>query len=523
MTSLHPVDIAVIAAYFLAMIGIGIWSMTKAKNRDDYLVAGRRLRFPLFFGCIAALAVGGAVTVGGTGKGYADGLAGMWVGGSLGMGLIALGMLISSKLNRLRALSVNEVIERNYGPLARIFGAVLTIIYTISLTVVQVVSMGAILTGLFDLNPTVSMIAAGLVVVFYTFLGGMWSVTMTDIVQFVVKTLGVVLLVPVFILTSPRIGGVSGLVEKLPASHWDLGAYGAEGTLYWILLYVPGLVIGQDIWQRVFTAHDERIAKRGTVLAGLYSILYAFCAVLLGMAVLAAGISLDDPSLAFEAGVEAFLPIGVSGILLAAALAASMSVASGTILACSTVVYNDLYLRFVKGQKDSVQSQHESEAGTTSAATSTADGHVGTSRDVWINRAIALSIGLLTVILAVVIADIFKALDLAYGFLSGCVFVPVFFSFILKRVSPRAGLVSLALSALTVASTMIFGEITGRASFAIGGNWPITFGIGVGLIAYLAVTAADHHKKTPNISLTAQEEAAAGVLPSTPSTEASTQ
>ncbi|RRD29740.1 sodium:solute symporter family transporter [Actinomyces bowdenii] len=493
MHSLHPLDIAVIIAYFLAMIGIGLWSMRRTKSREDYLVAGRRLGFPVFFGCIAALAVGGAVTVGGTGKGYEDGVAGILVGGSLGMGLIALGMLISSKLNRLRALSINEVVERNYGPAARVFGAVLTIVYTIALTVVQVVSMGAIAAGLFKIPETAAMAISGLVVVFYTFLGGMWSVTMTDIVQFVIKTLGVVILVPIFVLASPRIGGLSGFLDKVPETHWDLGAYGWTGTLYWILLYVPGLVIGQDIWQRVFTARNERIARTGTILAGVYSILYALCAVLLGMAVLAAGIEVDNPALAFEAGVSAFLPAGVAGLLLAAALAACMSVASGTILACSTVVYNDLYLRFVRGQKSSESASHTGEA--------KADGQVATSRDVWINRAIALSIGLLTVLLAVVISDIFKALDLAYGFLSGCVFIPVFFSFVLRRISPRAGLVSLALSALTVAGTMVYGETGGGADFAIGGNWPITFGIIVGLVSYLSVTALDHNRIVPNIEI----------------------
>ncbi|GAB3703433.1 hypothetical protein GCM10028815_12340 [Mariniluteicoccus flavus] len=188
--TLHPLDLVVIGIYFLAMIGIGFWSMRMAKTREDYLVAGRRLKFPLFFACMAAMAVGGAVTVGGTGKGYKDGIAGLWVGGSLGMGLIVLGMLVSSKLNRLRALSINEVIERNYGAAARVFGAVLTIIYTVALSVVQVVAMGSILAGILGIDTRMARVYAGLVVVFYTFLGGMWSVTMTDIVQFVIKTLG---------------------------------------------------------------------------------------------------------------------------------------------------------------------------------------------------------------------------------------------------------------------------------------------------------------------------------------------
>lgn len=169
-----------------------------------------------------------------------------------------------------------------------------------------------------------------------------------------------------------------------------------------------------------------------------------------------------------------------------------MSVASGTILACSTVIYNDLFLRFVRGQKDS---ESAAETGTD------AHGNATISREVWINRAIAATIGLVIIALAVVIADIFKALDLAYGFLSGCVFVPVVFSFILKRISPRAGFVSLLLSALTVAATMTYGEVTGQVDFAIGGNWPITFGIIVGLVSYLIVTAIDKQKITPNIEI----------------------
>jgi SSS family solute:Na+ symporter len=495
--ALHVVDYVVIGLYFAALVGIGLWSVRKTRNRDDYLVAGRRLGFPLFFGCMSAMAVGGAVTVGGTGKGYSDGIAGMWVGGSLGMGLILLGMLVSNRLSRLRALSINEVIERNYGAAARVFGAILTIIYTVALTVVQVVSMGAITAGLFGISLRWAMFGSGLVVVFYTFLGGMWSVTMTDIVQFVIKTLGVLIFVPIVVLNDSSIGGISGFIEKVPESHWNLGAYGVSGTVYWILLYVPGLVIGQDIWQRMFTARTPSIARAGTLSAGAYTIVYSLAAVVLGMSVRAAGIQLDDPSMAFEAGVSAFLPPGIAGLLLAAALAASMSVASGTILACSTVVYNDLYVRFIRGH------------GTASADPHDVQDAADSQRDAWINRGIALVVGLAIIGLSLLIGDLFKALDLAYGFLSGCVFVPVIFSFVLKRISPKSGFVSLVASAITVGGTMVFGEATNRLDFAVGGNWPITFGIGVGLVAYLLVMAVDRTRIVPNVEI---EDEPAAVL-----------
>lgn len=504
LKSLHILDFIVIGLYFVVLIGIGLWSLRKTKNRDDYLVAGRRLHFPLFFGCMAAMAVGGAVTVGGTEKGYSDGIAGAWVGTSLGLGLIALGILVSSKLSKLSALSINEVIERNYGASARVFGAVLTIIYTVSLTVVQVVSMGAIVSGIFKIPKVWAIIGSGLVVVFYTFLGGMWSVTMTDIVQFIIKTLGVMILVPIFVLSNPAVGGIAGFVQHIPATHWNLGAYGFSGTLHWILLYVPGLVIGQDMWQRIFTAKTPKIARWGTITAGIYAIFYSLAAVMLGMFVCAAGFKLSDPSLAFETGISAFLPTGLVGLLLAAALAAAMSVASGTILACSTVIYNDLYLRFVKGQKSSEASavsdgQDAKNDVKAEAANEEAKKNHG-GNDVWINRGIAIVVGIVIIALSLLISDIFKALDLAYGFLSGCVFIPVIFSFVLKKISRFAGFASLFASTAAVSVTMIYGELTKQTEFAVGGNWPIIFGISVGLIVYLLVTALDKHKVTPNVS-----------------------
>lgn len=475
--------------------------------------------------------VGGAVTVGGAKKGYADGIAGLWVGGSLGLGLILLGVLISSKLAKLRALSINEVIERNYGVAARVLGAVLTIIYTVALTVVQVIAIGDILAGVFGWDVKLAMLVGGSVVVLYTFLGGMWAVTVTDIVQFVIKTLGIIILVPIFALASPKIGGLSGLVDHVPAGHWDPFAYGFDGTLYWILLYVPGLVIGQDIWQRMFTARNEKVARTGTILAGVYSIVYGLAAVLLGMAVLAAGVQLGKKQTgqAFYEGVTMFLPQGLAGLLLAAAMAAAMSVASGTILACSTVVYNDLYLRFVRRQRDSdVVAAADDRAALSASAVERdlaadrrrgAERRHGTDRDVWINRGIAFVIGIVVIGLAMIIEDIFKALDLAYGFLSGCVFIPVIAAFFLRRVSPWAGLWALALSFLGVAGAMWFGESGAAAAqfgaaegakWVIGGNYPIMVGMVIGLITYVGFTLTDRHKIVPNLRV---DEAELAELP----------
>ncbi|MDY3981627.1 MULTISPECIES: sodium:solute symporter [unclassified Paraeggerthella] len=460
--ALSSIDYVIIALYFVAIVTIGFVAARFTKTQEDYLVAGRRLSFPLFFGCMAALTLGGGSTIGSAQLGYQFGFGGIWLNLSIGFGLIVAGFLVTSKLSKLRALSVNEVVESSYGPTARVFSSVLTLIYTLTLSVVQVISIGTIINGTIGLDPTLSMALGGGIVILYTFVGGMWSVTMTDIVQFVVKTIGILILAPLFCISAA--GGWDALVSKVPEAYLSVGSMGFDKSFSYIVLYVPGLIIGQDIWQRIFTAKDEKVSKRGTIGAGLYSIMYAFATVIVGMSVAVLLPHLDNPQNAFVTGISTFLPVGIRGLVLAAAMAATMSVSSGTILASSTILYNDLYVRF--GGK---RSRH--------------------LREVTATRLSALIIGIIVMICSLWINDVLVGIDICYGYLSGCVFVPLVASFVLKRFSPRAGLYALGVS--SVAVTVSFLTV-GTAS-----SIPIVAGMGSGLIVYTIANAVSK-KKIPS-------------------------
>lgn len=457
--SLSTIDYVMIGLYFALIVGVGIAGSRLAKTQEDYLVAGRRLSFPLFFGCMGAMALGGASTIGSTRLGYEFGFGGIWLNVSIGLGLICAGFLITSKLSHLRAISVNEVVERSYGPKAHAFSTALTLIYTLTLSVVQVISIGSIINGALGFDTTLSMLVGGGIVIVYTFLGGMWSVTMTDVVQFIYQTIGVLILAPLCCLSAA--GGWDALISKVPDAYLSVANMGFDRSFAYIVLYVPGLIIGQDIWQRIFTAKNQKIAKIGTVGAGVYSILYAFATVIIGMSVCALLPSLDNPQDAFAVGVVTFLPAGIRGIVLAAAMAATMSVSSGTILASSTVLYNDLYLRFAKKPKS---------------------GH-----EVMVTRCIAGVIGIVVMACALWIKDILVGIDICYGYLSGCVFVPLVASFILKSFTPKAGLAALAVSSVAVTIGFI---VCGTSS-----SIPIVVGMVSGLAAYAATMRIDPERK----------------------------
>ena len=88
----------------------------------------------------------------------------------------------------------------------------------------------------------------------------MWSVSMTDAIQFILMTIGTPVMLPIGFRA---VGGWQGLSDSLPEAHFRLDTIDYDTIFAFFLLFFSGLLIGQDIWQRVFTARDAQVARRG--------------------------------------------------------------------------------------------------------------------------------------------------------------------------------------------------------------------------------------------------------------------
>lgn len=84
----------------------------------------------------------------------------------------------------------------------------------------------------------------------------MWSITLTDMMQFAIMTVGMFLLMLPFSLS--QAGGWSGLTERLDAEFFQLGSMGMNSIITMFVIYTLGILVGQDIWQRVFSARSPR-------------------------------------------------------------------------------------------------------------------------------------------------------------------------------------------------------------------------------------------------------------------------
>lgn len=447
------VDIVMITLYFSIIAGVGILGAKKATNSEEYMVAGRNLNFFMYLGCLAAVILGGASTMGTAKLGYEYGLSGIWMVVAIGTGVVCLGIFLTKKISRFKVLTISEMLELRFSKETRLVSAVVAAIYTLMLTVVQMIGIGSLLNVWLGWSLPLCIIVGGGVVFVYTALGGMWSVTMTDIVQFVVMTLGV------FFLMLPRsfseAGGWSALHTELPLAFFHLGNIGGERIFQYFILFTLGLMVGQDIWQRLFTARTRKVATYGTVAAGIYAYLYAIALAIIGMCAFLIMPNIDISQNVFAEMAMVVLPPGILGIVLASVASAIMSTASGTIIACSTLISNDVIKRFFKPD-------------------------ISDQSFILASRLTTLGIGIFSIVCAIWIQDILIALDVAYAVLSGSLFFPVLFGLFSKRVSARAAFLSIILSAAVI--------LAGLGILGITSTDPILYGLLVSFVSIITIS-----------------------------------
>ena len=308
-------DIGVLALYLLAMVGIGYWGYNRSETMDDYLVAGRNIPFWMYVPVMSAVILGGASTIGGGGLGYKYGISGAWLVITLGIGTIALGFLISTRLANLRAYTLGEVLNRRFDKHSATIGALIAGVYALTIAITQTIAIGKVLSVLTRYGDTSMMVLAGGIVILYTALGGMVSVTITDFIQWCIMTIGIFFLALPLSLNS--VGGFSSLTSNLSASYFSISTIGWRTIFSYFLLYFLGIMIGQDIWQRVFTAENATVARKGNIAAGVYAIVYGVSTALLGLIAVVLFQNLNDSELALPRLILRTVPAGVSGIIFA--------------------------------------------------------------------------------------------------------------------------------------------------------------------------------------------------------------
>ncbi len=354
-----------LAAYMLLMLAVGLWSRRRIKDSVDFLIAGRRLPLLLTAGTIFATWFCGGTLMGSAAQSYLFGAQGVifdpW-GSTLSLLLTAL--IFGRLMRRGGYLTIIDYFDLRYGKKMGLLASLIQVVAEIGWIGGQLVAFGMILQIFAGIPFLWGTAISCAVLIIYTCLGGMWSVTVTDFLQagFIIAGVAALLFTVV-----PQVGGWSFLISHagsradLPAmallptrDYGYLGYLALPGWLYYLGAWLStglGDIPSQDLAQRLLAAKNERVASGGAAIAACLYLAVGMAPVMLGsvMFQLNPELTVGETEMILPFLAISYLPPYLTVAFAVALIAALMSSSDSALLAAASVIGRNVLRYFRPG------------------------------------------------------------------------------------------------------------------------------------------------------------------------------
>jgi SSS family solute:Na+ symporter len=377
MTHFSWLDGSIVGLYLAATMVAGIMVRKYVGRVDHFLIAGREMNAYLGIASLAATEFGIVTCMYTAQLGYKMGFAGATPGILMAAAMLVVGLtgFCVKPLRDAGVMTIPELFEKRFGPRIRwLAGVVIVLGGLLNMGVflrlggeflVRVCGL-SVPDGAADENSLAGFVSAHyleitmtvllLAVAVYTILGGMLSVLVTDFLQFVVMSAGMIA-VTALILANVGWDRLVAAVETHhgaggfnPFLHKDMGW---PYVVFNALLNLAAVLTWQTTIQRLLAAKDTRTGRKVYTGTSFFFVCRFLIPGIWGVAALATlspdAITGDDKSLyAMPTFLSQFVPVGLMGLLVAAMLAADMSTDSSYMLTWGSVIYNDILAPFRK-------------------------------------------------------------------------------------------------------------------------------------------------------------------------------
>ena len=348
-----------IILYLAITLMIGFFANRYVKNSKDFVQAGRNL--PMFFNATALFALWfGSETVFGASSEFAThGLIGVIedpFGGVLCLLLFAL--FFVRRLYRLNLLTLGDLFRNQYGKRVEMISSAFMLITFFGYIAAQLVALALILKSVTGLPQEYGVLICSIIVTSYTFVGGMWAVSITDFLQSIFIVIG---LSAFAIFLTAEAGGFEAVFAASEPSTFQFfpEGNGVEIT-NWIAAWLTlglGSLASQDIFQRVNSAKSEKAAVRSTYLGAFLYLVFAMFPLYIVLAAKAIYPELSDMA-ASEEGFDAqqviptmvlnHAPLFIQVLIFGSLISAVLSTCSGALLAPASILSENLIKPAVK-------------------------------------------------------------------------------------------------------------------------------------------------------------------------------
>jgi solute:Na+ symporter, SSS family len=347
---LTPSDYLVIIGYFLLVLSIGLWFRNRLATVKDYFAGGNQVPWWMagishYMSSFSAFSFIAYAQIG-----YMYG----WVAVTLFWvtvpGCIAGGLFFASRWRRARVITPVQFLEARYNGFLRQLFAWAGIPMKIFDDALKVFATGLFVSLASGVSLVWSIVICGVVMVAYTFFGGLWALVVTDYVQFLMKAFAILLMLPLAIEAA---GGIRRAFTGLPSGFLRPinGPYG------WI--YVAGfaavmMVSYNASWslaQKYYSVRDEREAAKAAYFSAFLNFIGAPLMILpaiIGYHILPNLTAQNRTVDTYVLLVMRLLPAGMVGIIMAAMFSATMAAVSADFNAIASVLTQDVYRRLIR-------------------------------------------------------------------------------------------------------------------------------------------------------------------------------
>lgn len=450
MHSLALVDIVIIISYIVIIVGIGFFGLRGRKNLEDYYIGGRASG-SFTIGCLWMSSwIGGATVVGSVDNAYRVGISIVWYCMSMAIGCVIFAFTSAGLIQRLGSrfscLTYPELIEKCYGPSARIIATITTFLAYVAYGAGQFLAMALIIQAVFQIEYVTAVWISGASIIIYTAIGGFLAVSLTSVIQAMMILVSFVFILAPYLWT--QTGGLETLVQKLPAAYFDLGAWGWFKILGVAVTIILTFYTSMDSYTRCFAAKNAGCSRKGALIAAAMVGSIALATTFIGMAAKSLLPALKPGENIMSAILFYLIPNGLKGIVLVGLLAAIMSTGSVCLLVASANITRDIYQRFISPKASS-------------------------RTLVMLGSFASILVGVLSCFLASTQTSIIEVLYIAFTINSAGLFIPTIAALLGKHGNERTAVISMGLTLCTVIGWYIARSVAPAvALFQYDPIWP---------------------------------------------------
>lgn len=341
-------DLVIVVVYFVTMVAIGLVYSRQMKSLDMYFAGGKQVSWWLGGVSFVMAYVSALSIVVYAGLGYQYGLVALTIYWTTVPATLVVTWLFARRWRRAGVLTPVEFLETRFSSAVRQVFVWSGIPLKVIDEGLKIVAIGIFVSAGTGISPFWAMAAVGIITLIYTVLGGLWAVVITDFVQFVLVTTGILLLLP---LTYRAVGGWHRFVAAVPADffrpvhtpyHWtQVGAF--------MVLTALSLAGNWSLIQKFYSARSDRECRGIGWLASLLFFLLPPVWIFTGMLGRAfTQLQISDPQSVYARVSSALLPPGMMGLMIAALFAATMSVLSSGYNVVAAVLTVDVHQRLIR-------------------------------------------------------------------------------------------------------------------------------------------------------------------------------